>query len=311
MVMPLLPQRKIEGISAVLLPFNANGQPDYEQFMTHLSRTVKAGLIPAVNMDTGYVNLISKAQRRQILDLTADLLSGKPYIAGAYIEGEDGEPLSLYAEEMEKIIERGGTPILFQSTALVSLSETELISLHEALATRFSAWLIFELGRQFASFGRIYSLDLLAKLMQIPNIIGLKHSSLSRQQEWERLKLRNRLRASFKIYTGNDLAIDMVMYGSDYLLGLSTFAPDYFALRDRFWEMGDDRFYELNDVLQFLGHFAFRPPVPAYKHSAAQFLKLRGWLSGDEAPPKVPRRPQSDIEILEIILDKLTAFLLE
>ena len=35
-------------------------------------------------------------------------------------------------------------------------------------------------------------------------------------------------------------------------------------------------FYALNDLLQYLGTFAFRPPVPAYRHSAAQFLKLRG-----------------------------------
>jgi hypothetical protein len=37
------------------------------------------------------------------------------------------------------------------------------------------------------------------------------------------------------IYTGNDLASDMVQYGSDYLPGLSTFAPQAFALRDRHW----------------------------------------------------------------------------
>ncbi len=36
-------------------------------------------------------------------------------------------------------------------------------------------------------------------------------------------------RPDFKVLTGNDLAIDMVIYGSDYLLGLSTFAPDAFS----------------------------------------------------------------------------------
>ncbi len=39
--------------------------------------------------------------------------------------------------------------------------------------------------------------------------------------EWSRLALRDRIRPEFKIFNGNDLAIDMVMYGSDYLLGLS------------------------------------------------------------------------------------------
>ncbi len=311
MAVPLLLRRKIEGISAVLLPFKSTGEPNYDEFLKHLERTVQAGLMPAVNMDTGYVNLLSKTQRRQILDLTASFLSGKDYIAGAYIEGEDGEPLSLYAEQMSHILERGGTPILFQSTALASLPNSELISLHEKLAKRFSKWLIFELGNQFAPFGKIYPLEVITELLQIPSIVGLKHSSLSRQQEWKRLMLRSQLRPSFKIYSGNDLAIDMVMYGSDYLLGLSTFAPDYFALRDRFWEKGDDKFFELNDILQFLGHFAFRPPVPAYKHSAAQFLKLRGWLSSDEPPPNAPRRPDSDLDILRVIFDQLSNLSME
>ena len=41
------------------------------------------------------------------------------------------------------------------------------------------------------------------------------------------------MRPDFLVFTGNDLAIDMVMYGSDYLLGLSTFAPDLFASATR------------------------------------------------------------------------------
>ncbi len=113
-----------------------------------------------------------------------------------------------------------------------------------------------------------------------------RHSSLEREPEWQRLRLRDeQLSPDFRVFTGNDLAIDMVMYGSDYLLGLSTFAPDIFALRDRFWETGDPAFYEINDVLQYLGFLAFRPPAPAYKHSAAMFLKLR---TGSVAMPRIP-----------------------
>ncbi len=109
---------------------------------------------------------------------------------------------------------------------------------------------------------------------------------------------QNRVRPDFHVYTGNDLAIDMVMYGSDYLLGLSTFAPDLFARRDALWAAGDPAFYELNDVLQYLGFLTFRAPVPAYKHSAAMFLHLRGWTRTDAAHPRSPTRPASDRELL-------------
>jgi hypothetical protein len=100
----------------------------------------------------------------------------------------------------------------------------------------------------------------------------------------------------------------MVMYGSDYLLGLSTFAPDLFARRDAMWESGDPGFYELNDLLQYLGHFAFRPPFPAYRHDAALFLVLRGWVASDATPPGVPRRPDSDRAVLADIAERLAAW---
>src|SRR5206468_10304699 len=87
--------------------------------------------------------------------------------------------------------------------------------------------------------------------------------------------------------------------------GLSTFAPDLFARRDRYWQGGDPRFYELNDVLQYLGFLAFREPVPAYKHSAAMFLKLRGWIGCDATHPQSPRRPESDRELLKGILRRV------
>jgi hypothetical protein len=110
------------------------------------------------------------------------------------------------------------------------------------------------------------------------------------------------------VLTGNDLAIDMVWYGSDYLLGLATFAPECFALRDRWWHEGDARALSLNDTLQYLGSFAFRAPVPAYKHSAAQFLKLRGMVATDLAYPNSPCRPESDVLILQEIADRLAMY---
>ena len=53
------------------------------------------------------------------------------------------------------------------------------------------------------------------------------------------------------------------------LLGLATFCPEKFAERDRAWESGDPDYFGLIDALQHLGNVAFRAPVPAYKHSAA------------------------------------------
>lgn len=157
----------------------------------------------------------------------------------------------------------------------------------------------------FAPFGKIYDLNVYEGLLGIEQCIGAKHSSLNRELEWQRLRLRNETRPDFMVLTGNDLAIDMVMYGSDYLLGLSTFAPDIFAKRDAMWANNDPNFYEVNDLLQYLGFLAFRAPVPAYKHSAAQFLTLRNWITSNHTHPDSPKRPESDIAILQDIAERL------
>lgn len=306
--MKLIPSRRIDGNSAILLPFRQDGSPDLDGFITHLERTYAAGLTPAVNMDTGYANLLTDDEREHILQLTQSAATGRAFIAGAFIEGQAGDPAENYLRQTEQIQKYGGTPIIFQCSAMQGMTSAEIIHLYRKVAAHSDRLLAFELGKMFAPFGQIYDLETVQGIMEIPQITGMKHSSLKRGLEWDRLALRDRIRPDFKLYTGNDLAIDMVMYGSDYLLGLSTFAPDYFALRDEYWRTTDPRFYELNDVLQYLGQFAFRPPVSAYKHSAAQFLKLRGWISSDTPHPQAFRRPESDIEILQNILTQLTTF---
>jgi dihydrodipicolinate synthase/N-acetylneuraminate lyase len=310
MPVPVLrPDRPIEGISAVLLPFDVGGRIDWAGFRTLVDRTWSAGLTPAVNMDTGYVNLLSTAERAQVLAETSALAAGRRFVAGAFIEGEDGDPVALYRREVAAIRAQGGLPILFQSTALTRGGEDAALEIYARVGEMGGPLLAFELGTMFAPFGRIYSTDLFRRLLDIEAFTGLKHSSLDRGCEWDRLAIRDADRPEFRLYTGNDLAIDMVFYGSDYLLGLSAFAVEAFAARDRAWAAGDRRAFALNDLLQYLGQLAFRAPVPAYKHSAAQFLKLRGLIGSDRPHPKGSTRPDSDRALLADIRDRLDAAL--
>lgn len=301
----LKPRRRIEGISAVLLPFGADDRPDWESFQRLLNRTWAAGLDPAVNMDTGYVNLLTADERRRVLEETRAVARGRRFIAGAFIEDQTGDPAAAYGRAIEQIRSYGGTPILFQCSALGSSSEADVLAAYANVAQAGGPLLAFELGTMFAPFGRIYSEDFFERLLGIEAFTGAKHSSLDRSCEWRRLEIRDRCRPDFRLYTGNDLAIDMVFYGSDYLLGLSAFDVDAFAERDRRWAAGDPRALVLNDLLQYLGQLAFRAPVPAYKHSAAQFLKLRDLIPTARPHPRCPRRPDSDVDLLDDIRRRL------
>ena len=299
------PRRKIRGISAILLPFQENGDPDWIGFSAHVQRTVTAELTPAVNMDTGFGNLIDDSIRRRALELTQ--AETDDFVAGAFVSDQPGAVFNdgEYLRQMEMIQSHGGTPVIFQSFGLTGQSDEAIVASYTKLASHADALIGFELSDVFAPFGKIYSMDVYRGLLGIERLIGSKHSSLNRELEWQRLLLRDELRPEFHVFTGNDLAIDMVIYGSDYLLGLSTFAPDVFARRDAAWATGDPAFYELNDWLQYLGFLTFRPPVPAYKHSAAMFLKLRGQIECDHTHPQSPGRPESDRDILRQIVEQM------
>lgn len=300
-------RRKITGMSAILLPFTVSGSVDWDAFCAHVARTAAAGLTPAVNMDTGYVNLLDDATRYEVLQRTRSTLGEGSFVAGTFVGDTPGSlwNAAAYYHQIDLIHEFGGIPVIFQSYGLTSQSPSAIVDSYAAIGEHAPQFIGFELGTMFAPFGKIYDLDVYTGLLSVPQCIGAKHSSLSRELEWKRLQLRDERRPDFKVFTGNDLAIDMVIYGSDYLLGLSTFAPDLFAKRDATWRAGDSAFFELNDVLQYLGFLAFRPPVPAYKHSAAQFLKLRGWIATNRTHPNSPARPESDIAILEDIAKRL------
>jgi 4-hydroxy-tetrahydrodipicolinate synthase len=282
----------VHGISAVLLPYTETGEIFWDGFEQHVSRTRAAGLDVAVNMDTGFGDLLSARERRAVLSATRRCLGeGQVFYAGAF--APDGE-WRTYQESMAEIEACGGIPVIVQSSVMHGLSAAAKASFYRRLCAEFERVMAFELAPVFAAHGEIWDDETFRRLLEIPNLVGAKHSSLDRRLELERLEVRDRERPEFRVYTGNDLAIDMVGFGSDYLLGLSTFAPQAFAARDAALARNDLSFLSWNDALQHLGNVGFRAPIPAYKHAAAQFLHLVGQLPSDAIHPRAPRRPQSE-----------------
>ena len=294
------PRRKVQGVAAALLPYEPDGRVAVAAFAKQVVSTNRVGLMNAVNMDTGYVNYLSDTEKEEVLDWTRQALGpGIPFVAGAYIEHLAGNDIvALYRGQIDTIIHFDGIPILFQTGRLHGKSPARIAEIYRDICKDYPHVLAFELGSMFAPSGEIYDSETVRRLMDIPEIKGMKHSSLNRFVELERLALRDAHRPDFRIYTGNDLGINMIEYGSDYLLGLAAFAPEKFAERDRLWEAGDPEYYALSDTLQYLGNVAFRSPVPAYKHSAAVFLNLIGRIPSDRTHPKNPRRSAWESEIM-------------
>ncbi len=294
------PRRKVQGIAANLLPYEPDGRVAVDAMAAQLTATHRAGLMNAVNMDTGYVNYLSDAEKQEVLSWTRQALGkGVPFVAGAYVEHHAGDDIvALYRKQIDAIVRCDGIPILFQTARLHGKSPAKVAEAYRDICRDYPHVLAFELGSMFAPNGEIYDIETVRRLMDIPEIKGMKHSSLDRLLELERLAVRDAHRPDFRIYTGNDLGINMIEYGSDYLLGLAAFAPEKFAERDRLWEAADPKYYHLSDALQYLGNVAFRHPVPAYKHSAAVFLNLIGRIPSARTHPNNPQRPAWEAEIM-------------
>lgn len=304
----LRPNREILGISAMLLPITATGGIDLDGLVGLVGRTVEAGLVPAVNMDTGYGNLLTPEERSAVLAAARSVTGDGMLVAGAWVDDEPGASYDERAQRaaVAQVAAAGAVPVVFPNHGLASLDPAGTVAAHEAVGAEVDRFIGFELSTAFAPTGRIWDLDTYEGVLGVATCFGAKHSSLERRAEWDRLRLRDRVRPDFKVFTGNDLAIDLVVYGSDYLLGLSAFAPDLFAARDRAWAEGDPTFAERNDDLQALGSFAFRHPVPAYKHDAARYLHHRGWIATPETHPRAARRPAADAEVLAALHRRLS-----
>ncbi|HVJ81454.1 MAG TPA: dihydrodipicolinate synthase family protein, partial [Planctomycetia bacterium] len=197
----LRPRRKIVGMSAILLPFTAAGAIDWEGFARHVERTFGCGLVPAVNMDTGFAALLPPEERTRALEIAQGLAAGREYIAGAFVADSPGDAFALdaYRREIDLVRAHGGTPIIFPSYGLTGADPTVIFGAFASIARHCPRFFAFELGEMFLPSGKIFPMDVFAGLLDLPECVGAKHSSLRRDLEWQRLTLRNWRRPDFLI----------------------------------------------------------------------------------------------------------------
>ncbi|HEY8550583.1 MAG TPA: hypothetical protein VIL35_11550 [Vicinamibacterales bacterium] len=302
----LTPARRIDGVGAVPLPMTAAGRPDLEALSLLVHEVYAAGLTPAVNTFAGSVDLLSVDDRRDVLAAAAGVARGRRFIAGAMLDPGPGSLVARYGRAIDAIVRQGGTPLILQHEELAGLDDDHVVEIYRQATSGQRSVLALEMTRAFGTGGRVYSLDLFHRLLDIPSLGGLVHASLDRVQEWYRIEARDVRRPEFRIYSGNEHAVDMVSYGSDYLLGIAGCVPEAFAMRDRYWQAGDPHGFAFNDLLHYLGCLVYRAPLSGARHSALQFLQARGVISS-AVPHPAARRTVSDAALLSDIAGRLDA----
>jgi hypothetical protein len=305
----LTPGRTIDGCAALPVWLGPSGRIDLPGLATRLQATFAAGLTPAVNLYGGSVECLTADQRTDVLSTAAGVARGRRFIAGTW-PTDDTSPLAIrYGRAIDAVVRQGGTPLLLPIRELAALDGDALAHLWRQATAGHRGVLVIEMADAFGSPAPLLAAGVVTRLLDIASLGGLVHASLDRGAEWARVEARDAARPDFRIYSGHERALDMVGYGSDYLLATAGCAPEAFAARDRAWRAGNPLGFELNDVLQALGALLYRAPLGGARHGALQWLHVRGTIADPRPVPGLDRRPDSDLAILRGIGDRLDALL--
>jgi len=290
----------------VIVPFDELGDPDWDTFASVLGRLHKLGVTAAINMTHATPSLLHTSLQVGAAHQAQQQLGGEFY-AGVHVTDTEGDWFNIdrYRRQIEVLSGLGAIPVIFPSHGLNALEDPEWIKAMDDIGRETDAFLIAEVGPVTSPIPNLRTPHTNLHLLRNSACKGLVHASMSRAPEFDRLAAQAALRPDFRLISANERAIDMAMFGSSYMLLVASMVPDVFQRRDRLWEAGDRDVYELNDLLQYLAMFTARDPIAALPHSTLQFLKLRGWVKSDRVPEGTPVRPESDLEVLREIAQRL------
>jgi hypothetical protein len=305
----LTPSRTIDGCAAMPVWLGPSGRLDLAGFAARLQAVFAAGLTPAVNLFAGSVERLGADQRTDILATAAGVARGRRFFAGT-LPTDDAAPLAVrYGRAIDAAVRQGGTPLLLPIPELGTLDGDGLAHLWRQATAGHRGVLLIEMADAFGAPAPLHAAGVITRLLDIASLGGLVHASLDRGAEWARVEARDAARPDFRIYSGNERALDMVGYGSDYLLATAGCAPEAFAARDRAWRAGAPIGFEVNDALQALATLLYRTPLGGARHGALQWLQVRGEIAQARPVLGVERRPDSDLALLGEIADRLQSLL--
>jgi hypothetical protein len=306
----LTPSRTIDGAAALPVWLEASGRLDLPGLAVRLQETLAAGLTPAVNLFGGSVDRLGLEQRMDVLATAAGVARGRRFIAGT-LPTEDAAPLAArYGRAVDAVVRQGGTPLLLPIRELATLDGDGLAHLWRQATAGHRGVLVIEMAAAFGAPAPLYAADVVPRILDIASLGGLVHASLDRGAEWARVEARDVARPDFRIYSGHERALDMVAYGSDYLLATAGCAPEAFAARDRAWRQGAPVGFELNDALQALSALLYRAPIDGARHGALQWLQARDVAGPGASPvPGIAKRPESDLALYREIHTRLESLL--
>lgn len=167
-------------IPAAILPMNADREPEFEAFANYLEWLIAENAVSlAINMDTGEGPQLSVSERKRAAEVAVEVANGRcgvvAGVMGATTEG---------AVQMARIYRDAGVDglVVFPNAAFRNdpLDPRIPVDYHTAIAEATDLpMLLFQLAPVFG--GVNYTRETLLRLLDIPQVIGLKEASFDAQ----------------------------------------------------------------------------------------------------------------------------------
>ena len=174
--------RALEGIiPAVIVPMRSDFSIDEAAFETYLEWVVSQGPVGlAVNVDTGEGPYLTAGERISVIQSARRIANGRCFIVAGV-----GGPGTLTAVDNAKAARDAGADALlvFPTAAFLNdpLDASIPFEYHRAIGEAADLPLIvFQLGPIFG--GVNYPAEALIKILQLPNVVGLKDASFDAQR---------------------------------------------------------------------------------------------------------------------------------
>ncbi|MGB8252248.1 MAG: dihydrodipicolinate synthase family protein [Anaerolineaceae bacterium] len=281
----------LEGIiPAVVVPMRSDYTIDFNVFEKYLEWVINQGPVGlAVNVDTGEGPYLTPDERFEIIRTARRVANGRcAIIAGI------GGPATMAAVANARAARESGADALLVFPTPVYLNDPLDVLIpyhyHKAIADASDLPIIaFQLGPVFGGIN--YPPDALAKLLELPQIIGLKDASFDAQRFIQTRDVVRRADHPITMLTGNDnfLLESFIMGAKGGLLGFAAVGVGLLVdMLKAIQNKAVDQAVAMQERVQGFSDYIYGKPIGDYRARCKVALVPMGLLTPDVSYVRPP-----------------------
>jgi 4-hydroxy-tetrahydrodipicolinate synthase len=290
----------LEGIvAAPFLPMLPDQSVDWTSLRSYIGWiAAQKPTAIAMNMDASEGPALEREEQLEILRVSGDAIAGRCPLFSGLIAGSTKDAVR-WGESLKKGGAEGFAIFPPFPTFLGNPVPAEMIyRYHAAIAQLDLPLIAFQFPR---AWGPDFPPETLARLVSIPQIVGLKEASFDTNKTLETIAAAKALPRKLGILTGSDTFImeAMVMGCDGALIGFAgTATAELIAMRAAVAKRDYDRAAAIWEKLGPLARHCWRAPIRDYRPRMKEVLKLQGLIA--HATVREPQLGVDDAERVEL-----------